>query len=154
MVCELGARVRVINRPRAFLGFAKGPTERKPKPEEVDICKLARVARGPRGLSSSRTVPPAPPPRPATGRGKRRLEPRVDTPAAKRPKAAQSAAQQQQVEHWRNCEGTCGSWRLTGWPKKSAQQEWLIAHLERFNAQVLEENGELRRLLENGAVDA
>ena len=37
---------------------------------------------------------------------------------------------------------------------KSAQQERLIAHLERFNALVLEENEELRRLLANAAMEA
>ena len=36
---------------------------------------------------------------------------------------------------------------IDGLAAKSAQQERLIAHLERFNAHVLEENEELRRLL-------
>ena len=44
--------------------------------------------------------------------------------------------------------------KIDGLATKSAQQERLIAHLERFNALVLEENEELRRLLANGAVEA
>ena len=37
--------------------------------------------------------------------------------------------------------------KIDGLAPKSAQQERLIAHLERFNAHVLEENEELRGLL-------
>ena len=44
--------------------------------------------------------------------------------------------------------------KIDGLAAKSAQQERLIAHLERFNALVLEENEELRRLLANAAVEA
>ena len=44
--------------------------------------------------------------------------------------------------------------KIDGLFAKRAQQERLIAHLERFNALVLEENEELRRLLANGAVEA
>ena len=45
--------------------------------------------------------------------------------------------------------------KIDGLVAKSAQQERLVAHpLERFNAQVLEENEELRRLLANGALEA
>ena len=43
---------------------------------------------------------------------------------------------------------------IDGLAAKSPRQERLIAHLERFNAQVLEENKELRRLLTTGAVEA
>ena len=44
--------------------------------------------------------------------------------------------------------------KIDGLAAKGAQQERLIAYLERFNALVLEENEELRRLLANGAVEA
>ena len=44
--------------------------------------------------------------------------------------------------------------KIDGLAAKSARQERLIMHLERFNAQVLEENKELRRLLATGAVEA
>ena len=94
--------------------------------------------------------------RPAAGRGKRSLGPRVDTPAAKRPKAAPSAAQLQQAEALEELRGDLreAELKIDGLAAKSAQQERLIAHLERFNALVLEENEELRRLLANSAVDA
>ena len=140
----------MINRP-AFLGFPKGPPERKPKPEEVDICKLewpegaVLLADSPSGAAAPPCSGPWKAPPRAAGRhaGGEAAE-----GGAERGAAAGGA-----LEELRRA---CGrrSWRSTGWPKKSAQQEWLIAHLERFNAQVLEENGELRQLLENGAVDA
>ena len=83
--------------------------------------------------------------RPALPRGKRRLAPWVDTPAAKRPKAAPSAAQRRQAEALEDLREA--ELKIDGLAAKSAQQERLIAHLERFNAHVLEENEELRRLL-------
>ena len=43
---------------------------------------------------------------------------------------------------------------IAGLVAKSAQQERPIAHLERFNALVLEENEDLRWFLANGAVAA
>ena len=75
---------------------------------------------------------------------------------AKRPKAAPSAAQLQQAEALEELRGDLRETELKidGLAAKSAQQERLIAHLERFNALVLEENEELRRLLANGAVEA
>ena len=70
-------------------------------------------------------------------------------PAAKRPKAAPSAAQLQQAEALEELRGELreAELKIDGLAAKSAQQERLIAHLERFNALVLEENEELRRLL-------
>ena len=78
------------------------------------------------------------------------------TPAAKRPKAAPSAAQLQQAEALEELRGDLreAELKIDGLAAKSAQQERLIAHLEWFNALVLEENEELRRLLADGAVEA
>ena len=75
---------------------------------------------------------------------------------AKRPKATPSAAQLQQVEVLEKLRGGLreAELKIDGLVAKSAQQERLVAHLERFNAQVLEENEELRRLLANGALEA
>ena len=70
-------------------------------------------------------------------RWKRRLAPWVDTPAAKRPKAAPSAAQRRQAEALEDLREA--ELKIDGLAAKSAQQERLIAHLER--------NEELRRLL-------
>ena len=126
--------------------------EPKPEPEEVEICKLEWPVEG--NLLADTPQPPSP--RPAVRRGKRRLTPRVDTPAAKRPKVAQSAAQLQQAEALEELRGDLreAELKIDGLAAKSAQQERLIAHLERFNALVLEENEELRRLLANAAVEA
>ena len=81
---------------------------------------------------------------------------RGDTPAAKRSKAGPSAAQLQQAAALEELRGDLreAELKIDGLAAKSAQQERLIAHLERFNALVLEENEELRRLLANGAVEA
>merc|ERR1719181_1526809 len=131
---------------------SKPKLEPKPEPEEVEICKLEWPAEA--NLLADTPRPPSP--RPATRRGKRGLAPRVDTPAAKRPKAPPSAAQLQQAEALEELRGDLREAELNidGLAAKSAQQERLIAHLERFNALVLEENEELRRLLANGAVAA
>ena len=82
-----------------------------------------------RGEPPRRHAPPC--------RGKRRLAPWVDTPAAKRPKAAPSAAQRRQAEALEDLREA--ELKIDGLAAKSAQQERLIAHLER--------NEELRRLL-------
>ena len=57
---------------------------------------------------------------------------------------------------WRSCGGGLreAELKIDGLVAKSAQQERQIAHLERFNAQVLEEKEELRRLLAKGALEA
>ena len=124
--------------------------EPKPEPEEVEIRKLEWPAEG--NLLADTPTPLSP--RPSARRGKRRLAPRADTPAAKRPKAAPSAAQLQQAEALEELRGDLreAELKIDGLAAKSAQQERLIAHLERFNALVLEENEELRRLLANAAV--
>jgi len=96
----------------------------KPEPEEVEICKLEWPAR--------------------------RVA--VDTPAAKRPKAAPSAAQLQQAEALEDLREA--ELKIDGLVAKSAQQERLIAHLERSNALLLEENEDLRWFLANAAVEA
>ena len=44
--------------------------------------------------------------------------------------------------------------KIDGLVAKSAQQERLIAHLERSNALLLEENEDLRWFLANAAVEA
>ena len=81
---------------------------------------------------------------------------RGDTPAAKRSKAGPSAAQLQQAAALEELRGDLQEAELkidgpaaksAKQEKVSAQQERLIAHLERFNEQVLEENEELRGLL-------
>ena len=64
-----------------------------------------------------------------------------------------SAVQLQQVEVLRG-DLREAELKIDGLVAKSAQQERLVAHLDRFNAQVLEENEELRRLLANGALEA
>ena len=87
---------------------------------------------------------PRPPSAPRPAAGKRRLAPWVDTPAAKRPKAAPSAAQRRQAEALEDLREA--ELKIDGLAAKSAQQERLIAHLERFKAH-LERNEELRRLL-------
>ena len=126
--------------------------EPKPEPEEVEIRKLEWPVEG--DLLADTPRPPSL--RPAAGRGKRRLASRDDNPAAKRPKAAPSAAQLQQAEALEEVRGDLreAELKIDGLAAKNAQQERLIAHLERFNALVLEENEELRRLLANGAVKA
>ena len=126
--------------------------EPKPEPEEVEIRKLEWPVEG--NLLADTPQPPSP--RPSARRGKRSLAPRVDTPAAKRAKAAPSAAQLQQAEALEELRGDLreAGLKIDGLAAKSAQQERLIAHLERFNALVLEENEELRRLLANAAVEA
>jgi len=131
---------------------SKPKLESKPEPEEVEIRKLEWPAEA--DLLADTPAPPSP--RPAARRGKRRLAPRVDTPAAKRPKAAPRAAQLQQAEALEDLRGDLreAELKIDGLAAKSAQQERLIAHLERFNALVMEENEELRRLLANGAVEA
>ena len=57
---------------------------------------------------------------------------------------------------WRSCGGGLreAELKIDGLVAKSAQPERQIAHLERFNAQVLEEKEELRRLLAKGALEA
>ena len=131
---------------------SKPKLEPKPEPEEVEICKLEWPAEG--NLLADTPRPPSP--RPAARRGKRSLAPRVDTPAAKRPKAAPSAAQLQQAEALEELRGDLreAELKIDGLAAKNAKQERLIAHLERFNALVLEENEELRRLQANAAVGA
>ena len=131
---------------------SKPKLEPKPEPEEVEIRKLEWPVEG--DLLADTPRPPSP--RPSARRGKRSLAPRVDTPAAKRPKAAPSAAQLQQAEALEELRGDLreAELKIDGLAAKSAQQERLIAHLERFNALVLEENEELRRLLANAAVEA
>ena len=131
---------------------SKPKPEPKPEPEEVEIRKLEWPVEG--DLLADAPRPPSP--RPAARRGKRSLVPRSDTPAAKRPKVAPSAAQLQQARALEEVRGDLreAELKIDGLAAKSAQQERLIALLERFNALVLEENEELRRLLANGAVEA
>ena len=47
-----------------------------------------------------------------------------------------------------------GECAADGGGKPKCSRSLLLAHLERFDALVLEENEELRRLLANGAVEA
>ena len=145
---------------------AKPKPEPKPEPEEVEICKLEpkpepeeveiRKLEWPAEGNLFADTPRPPSPRPAARRGKRSLASRVDTPAAKRPKAAPNAVQLQQAEALEELRGDLreAELKIDGLTAKSAQQERLIAHLERFNTLVLEENEELRWLLANGAVEA
>ena len=67
-----------------------------------------------------------------------------------------SAGQLQQAEAREELRGDLreAELKIDGLAAKSAQQERLIAHLERFNALVLEENEDLRWFLANGAVAA
>ena len=81
---------------------------------------------------------------------------RGDTPAAKRSKAGPSAAQLQQAAALEELRGDLreAELKIDGPAAKSAQQERLIALLERSNARVLEGNDEPRRLVLANAVDA
>ena len=71
-------------------------------------------------------------------------------------KAGPSAAQLQQAEALEDLRGDLreAELKIDGLAAKSAQQERLIALLERSNARVLEENDAPRRLVLANAVDA
>ena len=156
---------------KAGLPSFPGPQQHGASPmaedEEIEIRKLA-----------SEGTPP-PPPGLAAGQASRpkrsRPAARGDSKAAKRQKPAQVPAQVQPqaaaIAELRQAQALEAQRRdlreaelkeqnevllakVDGLAAKSAQQERLIAHLERFNALLLEENEELRRLLANGAVKA
>ena len=101
----------------------------QPEPEEVEILKLEWPVEG--NLLADNTPPS---PQPSTRHRKRSLAPRVDTLAAKRPRAAPSVAQQEQAEALKQLRGDLreAELKIDGLAAKSAQQEQLLARLEQF----------------------
>ena len=99
----------------------------QPEPEEVEILKLEWAVEG--NLLADNTPPS---PQPSTRHRKRSLAPRVDTLAAKRPRAAPSVAQQEQAEALKQLRGDLreAELKIDGLAAKSAQQEQLLARLE------------------------